>query len=350
MKPSDIAPAWREIVARYSTPSTRSAVTQICTTLLPLAGVLTLMYWAMKIHYGLVLLLAIPAAGLVVRAFIIMHDCGHGSFFSSRRWNDIVGFITGVITLTPYVQWRKEHAIHHATSGNLDKRGYGDVTTLTVNEYLALSRWGRFRYRLYRHPLVLLGIGPVWLAIKQRFPSWGEPIGAKERFNVYATDVVIVALLIVAALFGALDTAAAIYLPVFFLAGSTGVWLFYVQHQFEDAYWRPASEWDYATSALAGSTYLRLPKVLQWFTGNIGLHHIHHLSPRIPNYRLQRCYDENPVFQSVPTIGFWEGIKSLGLKLWDEENSRLIRWRDLRAQRKAVAAASRRAGLATPTS
>jgi omega-6 fatty acid desaturase (delta-12 desaturase) len=316
--------------------------------MLPLAGVLVLMYWAMKLHYGLVLLLSIPAAGLLVRAFIIMHDCGHGSFFSSRRWNDIVGFVTGVITLTPYVQWRKEHAIHHATSGNLDKRGYGDVTTLTVKEYLALTRWGRFRYRLYRHPIVLLVIGPLWLAIKQRFPSTGDPIGAKERFNVYATDVVIVGLAIVAALFGALNTAAALYLPAFLIAGSSGVWLFYVQHQFEEAYWRPGEQWDYATSALQGSSYLRLPKVLQWFTGNIGLHHIHHLSPRIPNYQLQRCYDENPVFQSVPTFGFWEGIKTLSLKLWDEENKRLIRWRDLRAQRKAAAAT--KAGALSPTS
>jgi acyl-lipid omega-6 desaturase (Delta-12 desaturase) len=337
---TEIAPGWREIVARYSKPSTRAAIIQICTTMLPLAALLAAMYWAMGVHYGLVLLLALPAAGLIVRAFIIMHDCGHGAFFHSRRWNDIVGFVTGVITLTPYVQWRKEHAVHHATSGNLDKRGYGDVSTLTVKEYLALSAWGRFGYRMYRHPAVLLLIGPLWLAIKQRFPSGGSIIGAKERLNVYATDIVLVALAVVAALFGVLDTAAAIYLPAFLLAGSAGVWLFYVQHQFEDTYWRPGTQWDYATSALRGSSYLRLPRVLQWFTGNIGLHHIHHLSPRIPNYRLQRCHEENPVFHEVPTIGFRAGIRSLSLKLWDEEGGRLIRFSELRAARKAAAAAN----------
>jgi omega-6 fatty acid desaturase (delta-12 desaturase) len=336
MKTSQIEPAWREIVNRYSKPSTRSAVVQICTTLLPLIAILIAMYWAMGIHYGLVLLLAIPAAGLLVRTFIIMHDCGHGSFFHSRKLNDVVGFVTGVLTFTPYVQWRKEHAVHHATSGNLDKRGHGDVTTLTVKEYLALSTWGRLRYRVYRHPLVLLLIGPLWLAIKQRFPTQASIIGMKEKANVYATDLVLIGAAILAALFGALDTAAAIYLPAFLLAGSAGVWLFYVQHQFEDAYWRPGQEWDYATSALKGSTYLRLPKVLQWFTGNIGLHHIHHLSPRIPNYRLQRCHDENPMFQEVPTIGFWSGVKSLSLKLWDEERGRLIRFSELRAARAAA--------------
>jgi omega-6 fatty acid desaturase (delta-12 desaturase) len=320
---------WRELVAKYQVPSNRAAIIQVCTTLIPLVLTIAAMVWAMRIHYGLVLLLALPAGGLIIRTFILMHDCGHGSFFSSRRWNDIVGFITGVLTFTPYVQWRRDHAIHHATSGNLDKRGWGDVTTLTVSEYLELSAWGRFRYRIYRHPLVLLVFGPLFLVIKHRFPTPGQLTTAKERVNVHATNLVLVAVVALLALLGVLDEAAMIYLPSFLLAGATGVWLFYVQHQFEDAYWRPAPQWDYATSALQGSTYLKLPKVFQWFTGNIGLHHVHHLSPRIPNYRLQQCHDSHPEFQAVPTIGFWQGIKALGLKLYDEERQRLIGFREL---------------------
>ena len=336
MKTSDIGNKWRELVAKYQRPNTRAAIIQMCTTLIPLAASIVLMAFAMRIHYGLVLLLAIPTGGLLVRTFIVMHDCGHGSFFASRRWNDIVGFVTGVLTFTPYVQWRRDHAIHHATSGNLDKRGWGDVTTLTVKEYLALSRWGRLKYRLYRNPLTLLVFGPVWMAISQRLPTPGEMTTAKERLSVHATNIVLVAVAVLLGILGALDTAAAIYLPAFLVAGATGIWLFYVQHQFEDAYWRPASEWDYATSALKGSSYLKLPKVFQWFTGNIGLHHVHHLSPRIPNYRLQQCHDEHPEFQNVPTITFWQGMKALGLKLWDEERSRMIGFRELRRARAAT--------------
>ena len=238
--------------------------------------------------------------------------------------------ITGVLTFTPYVQWRRDHAIHHATSGNLDKRGYGDVSTLTVKEYLALSKFDRFKYRVYRHPVVLLLIGPVWLFVKHRIPTSGDLTTAKEKFNVHATNFTLVAIAVLLALLGALDKAAAIYLPAFLVAGISGVWLFYVQHQFEEAYWRPAGQWDYATSALQGSTYLKLPKVLQWFSGNIGLHHVHHLSPRIPNYRLQECHDDHPEFQGVPTIGFWQGMKTLGLKLFDEDRQRMVSFRAVR--------------------
>ena len=331
---SSVETKWRELVAKYQVPSNRAAIIQVCTTIIPLVINLALMVWAMKIHYGLVLLLAIPAGGLLIRTFIMMHDCGHGSFFSSRRWNDVVGFVTGVMTFTPYVQWRRDHAIHHATSGNLDKRGWGDVTTLTVTEYLALSPMGRFKYRLYRHPLTLLVFGPVFMVIKHRFPTSGDLTTAKERLSVHATNLALMAVVVLLAILGVLDEAAKIYLPSFLLAGASGVWLFYVQHQFEDAYWRPAPQWDYATSALQGSTYLKLPKVFQWFTGNIGLHHVHHLSPRIPNYRLQQCHDSHPEFQNVPTIGAWEGIKALGLKLYDEERQRLIGFRELRRSRQ----------------
>jgi acyl-lipid omega-6 desaturase (Delta-12 desaturase) len=325
-----IPSAWRQVVERYSRPSTRAAVVQLCNTILPLIGIFALMTWALRIHYGLVLLLSIPAAGLLVRAFIVMHDCGHGSFFKSRRWNDIVGFVTGVMTLTPYVYWRREHAIHHANAGNLDHRGWGDITTLTVREYLSRNWWGRLRYRVYRNPLVLFGIGPVWLIAKHRLPRLDGSMGFREHKNVILTNVVLIGLALVAGLLGVLDEAALIFVPSFLLAGAAGVWLFYVQHQFEEAYWRPGSDWSYEHAALQGSTYLKLPKVLQWFTGNIGLHHIHHLSPRIPNYRLQQCYDEQPMFQRVPTITLGQGLKAMWLKLFDEDSGRLVGFRHLR--------------------
>ena len=331
-----IMASWRELVARYQRPSTGAAITQICNTFLPLVGLMVLMYWALKVHYLLVLLLAIPTAGLLLRVFIMMHDCGHGSFFASRRWNDIVGFVTGVLTFTPYVQWRRDHAIHHATSGNLDKRGYGDVSTLTVREYLALSWWGRLGYRLYRHPVIMFGLGPLWLAVKQRWPTPGQLTTRKERISVYATDLVLVALGVVGALLGVLDEVVLIYLPAFLLAAGVGIWLFYVQHQFEEAYWQPAMAWSYEEAALQGSTYLKLPKVLQWFTGNIGLHHIHHLSPRIPNYRLQQCHDAIPLFHDVPTITLREGIKAIWLKLFDEDNRRMVGFGYLRRLRRQL--------------
>lgn len=337
--------AWREIVARYSVPSTRAAILQICTTLIPLLAGFVAMYFAFHVSYWLVLLLAIPTGGLLIRTFIIMHDCGHGSFLPSRRWNDIVGFVTGVLTLTPYVQWRRDHAVHHATSGNLEERGYGDVTTLTVQEYLNLSWWGRLRYRVYRNPIVMLVIGPWFLALKQRLPTFGNTNG-KEIRNVIATNATLIGIFVLAGVLGALDKAALIYIPVFTLGGAAGVWLFYVQHQFEEAYWRPKGDWDYATAALYGSTYLKMPKVLQWFTGNIGLHHIHHLSPRIPNYRLQRCYDENPVFHDVPTLTLGSSFKTFGLRLWDEDAQRLVGFghlRELKRQQRRAARAQAQA-------
>ena len=329
-----IPAAWRKIVERYQRPITRAAVIQLANTLLPLIALFGLMYWALGVHYGLVLLLSVPTAGLLVRAFIVMHDCGHGSFFKSRRWNDIVGFVTGVLTLTPYVYWRREHAIHHATAGNLDNRGFGDITTLTVREYLSRGWWGRFTYRLYRNPLVLFGIGPLWLAIKHRIPRFDGSMGPREHRNVILTNLVLVGLALAAGVLGVLEETALVFLPAFLLAGAAGIWLFYVQHQFEEAYWRPESDWQYEAAALRGSTYLKLPRVLQWFTGNIGLHHLHHLSPKIPNYRLQECHDEQPMFRNVPTITLGRGLKAMWLKLWDEESGRLVGFGYLRELRR----------------
>jgi len=322
--------AWKDIVARYQTPSVRRAVWQLVTTVGSLLLAFGVMYWSLRVSYWLTLLLAIPAAGLAIRTFIIMHDCGHGSFLPSRLWNDIIGWITGILTAVPYSHWRREHAIHHATSGHLEERGIGDITTLTVREYLALSRWGRLRYRLYRNPLVLLGFGPAFLFIKHRWPS-RRFAGSREVMNVFGTDLALAGVITILSLLIGFRELMMIWLPILLLSGSVGVWLFYLQHQFEDTYWRGGGEWDYATAAVRGSSYFRLPKVFQWFTGNIGFHHVHHLSPRIPNYLLELCHRENPELQRVTTLTIRQGIKTMRLKLWDEETGRLVGFRHLRS-------------------
>ena len=332
-------PTWRQIVARYQVASVPRAVWQLASTLVLLALSGLAMYWSLGVSYWLTLGLAVPTAGMVIRTFIIMHDCGHGSFLPSRTWNDVVGFITGVLTTTPYAHWRREHAIHHATSGHLDERGTGDISTLTVKEYLTAGRWRRFAYRVYRNPLVLLLFGPPVLFLKHRWPTRGIA-GAREIFNVHATNIALAALAATLALLIGFRELVLLWLPVFFLSGSAGVLLFYVQHQFEDAYWRASPEWDYATAAMMGSSYFRLPKVLQWFTGNIGFHHVHHLSPKIPNYSLERCHRENPTFQRVHTLTLAESIRTLRLKLWDEESGRMVGWRELRRLRRERRAAA----------
>ena len=327
---------WREIVARYQTPSVKRAVWQLVSTVLPLLACFVLMYWSLSVSYLLTLALALPAAGLAIRTFIIMHDCGHGSFLPSRTWNDIVGWATGILTATPYSHWRREHAIHHATSGHLAQRGTGDITTLTVREYLTANWWKRTYYRLYRNPLVLLGVGPTFLLIKHRWPA-RDLAGKREKLNVHLTNLALAVLITVTSLLIGFREFMMIWLPIVLLSGTAGVLLFYVQHQFEDAYWREGGAWDYATAAVAGSSYFRLPKVLQWFTGNIGFHHVHHLSPKIPNYQLERCHRENPTFQKVTTLTIGQSIRTLGLKLWDEESGRMVGFRHLRQLRRARA-------------
>ena len=324
---------WREIVARYQTPGVKPAVWQLVSTLVPLIASFVLMYWSLSVSYGLTLLLAIPAAGLTIRTFIIMHDCGHGSFLPSKTWNNIIGWITGILTTTPYAHWRREHAIHHATSGHLEQRGTGDISTMTVREYLSASPLRKFWYRIYRNPVILLGFGPAFLFIKHRWPSRGIA-GRKEVWNVHLTNLALAALITTLSLLIGFREFMLIWLPIFLLSGSAGVWLFYVQHQFEDAYWRGGEDWDYATAAVYGSSYFRLPKVLQWFTGNIGFHHVHHLSPKIPNYRLEKCHRENPTFQKVVTLTLRESVRTLGLRLWDEESGRMVSFGHLRRLRR----------------
>jgi omega-6 fatty acid desaturase (delta-12 desaturase) len=263
---------------------------------------------------------------LLVRTFIFMHDCAHGSFLPWKRASEIVGYITGVLTLTPFGQWRRDHALHHASSGDLERRGHGDVPTLTVREYLARSPRGRLVYRTIRHPASLLLGGPIHLMFSQRFRGRSKATGAPQIASVWATNAGILALGTATILLIGWEMVALVYLPAYYLAAMAGVWLFYVQHQFEDAYWESGAEWDYATAALHGSSHLKLPRVLQWFTGSIGLHHVHHLAPRIPNHRLQRCHDASPLLQTAPVLTLRSGVAALKLSLWDEEQRRMVRF------------------------
>jgi acyl-lipid omega-6 desaturase (Delta-12 desaturase) len=329
---------WRRAVEPYLGACARRASFQLVTTLVPLILTISathaLVTWraftaSPAISAVVLAVLALLTAGLLVRTFILMHDCAHGSFFASRGLNDAVGFITGVVTLTPFVQWRRDHALHHASSGDLDRRGHGDVPTLTVREYLAKTRVRRFLYRVIRHPLLLLFGGPFHLAIGQRLRGKSTATGAKQVASVWSTNAAIAAMLGAAFWLLGWRSVLLAYMVPYYIAAMAGVWLFYVQHQFEDAYWAPHGEWSYVDAALRGSSHLHLSPVLRWFTGSIGLHHVHHVAPRIPNYRLQQCHDENALFQDSPTVTLRSGLGALRLALWDEDRGRLIRFRDI---------------------
>jgi omega-6 fatty acid desaturase (delta-12 desaturase) len=325
--------AWKKIVAKYQQPSRWRSTWQIINSLVPYLALWYLIYLSLAVSWWIVLPLAILAGGFLVRLFIIHHDCGHGSFFKSRKANDLWGFITGVLTMTPYQLWRWEHALHHSASGDLDRRGLGSVWTLTVQEYLESSRWKRLAYRLARNPFVLLVIAPFFLfVIQQRFSSKGA--SRRERHSVYWTNLAILAVAAGLSLIFGLKAYLLIQLTMVMVAGSAGVWLFYVQHQFEGVYWRRHEKWDYLTAALQGSSFYKLPKILQWFSGNIGFHHIHHLSPRIPNYNLERCHKAEPLFQTVPPITLFSSFKSLTFRLWDEKHHRLVGFNHLGKSRQ----------------
>jgi omega-6 fatty acid desaturase (delta-12 desaturase) len=332
---------WHALVAPYKDPVAWRSWLQLGTTAVPLAVLWVGMLWSLRVGYWLTLLGAVPAALLIVRLFMFQHDCGHGAFFRSRRLNGLVGSILGVITLVPYAYWRKTHAIHHAGSGNLDHRGFGDIDTLTLREYLALSRGKRFLYRLYRNPLVLLLVGPAYqFIVKHRLPLDTPRAWRREWASVHRTNLALVGLLILVSLTIGMGRFLLVQLPITLIAGSIGVYLFYVQHQYEDTYWRYRESWNYYEAGLEGSSHLVLPRVLQWFTANIGLHHIHHLCSQIPNYRLQRCYDENPVLHGVTRLTLRESVKTLGMTLWDEDERRLIGFRDVAARRRRLEAQS----------
>ena len=323
---------WKEIVKRYQQPSRGRAIWQLVNTLGPLAALWYLMYLSLSVSWWLVIPQALLAGLFVVRTFVIFHDCGHGSFFKSNGANDVVGFITGLLTFTPFFQWRWDHAIHHATSGHLDKRGTGDLWTLTVEEYLAASRWRRFSYRLARNPVVLFLIVPLFvLVFKQRLSSTGA--NKRERESVLWMNLALLGMAIgLSVIFGVIPYLI-IQSIILAVAGGVGFWLFYIQHQFEGVYWEREEQWDYTAAALKGSSFYKLPRVLQWFTGNIGYHHIHHLSARIPNYNLERCHKAHLMFQGVKPITLLASLKSLQLRLWDEQRKCLVSYRHLRKLR-----------------
>jgi omega-6 fatty acid desaturase (delta-12 desaturase) len=333
--PQSAARSWQKLVAKYQNPSVARSLEQVATSFIPFMVAWAVAYVLMDISFWLGLPVAILAGGFLMRIFIILHDCGHGSFFKSKRANDFVGTICGVFSITPYFQWRHNHAVHHATSGDLDRRASWDLPlTYTVKEYLALPTWKRVLYRLYRHPLILFGVAPTLLFIfAQRLVS--PKSGKRERWSVHFTNAALLALFMVMGYFFGFWEVLRVQLTITVVGATVGVWLFYVQHQFEDTYWEHNDDWDFAQAAMQGSSYLKLPKVLQWFTGNIGLHHIHHLSARIPNYELQRCHDENPELQAVNTITLFTSLKCISLRLWDEETQKLVGFGHLRQAQAA---------------
>lgn len=327
--------AWIGIVNKYNSPDNWRSVWQILNSVVPYMVLWYLMYRSMEISYLITLGLAIVAAGFLVRIFIIFHDCGHGSFFKSSRVNRIAGTILGSFSFTPYERWHYEHSVHHATVGNLDKRGIGDVMTLTVEEYRALPLRKKIFYRAYRNPVIIFGIAPfilfvIWFRFSRRHMRRVDKIG------VYITNIIIAAWSTALILLMGWKAFLLIQMPVIYIASSAGVWLFYLQHQFEEVIWARQEEWDYRRMAMEGSSFLRFPRILQWFSGNIGFHHIHHLSPMIPNYNLERCHVENSMFHSIKPITFLPSLKNIRLRLWDEATGRLVSFTMLRKRQLSV--------------
>ena len=338
------ARAWTTTLARYRQPSTGRSIVEIGITFAPLAALWALAWATLNVGYWLSLPIAVLAAGFLVRLFMIQHDCSHGAFFRHRLANDWVGRVIGVVTMTPYGHWRRAHAMHHATSGNLDRRGLGDVDTLTVREYQALSFWRRLAYRLYRHPLVMFGVGPAYLFIlQQRVPFGMMRAGWGPWLSTMSTNAAIA--VVVATLIWLIGVKAflLVHLPIILLAGSIGVWLFYVQHQFERTSWDDDTEWNLHAAALHGSSYYDLPVVLRWFTANIGVHHVHHLCSRIPYYRLPRALRDHPELREVSRLTLLDSFRCVRLVLWDEAQRRLVSFREARASRSGQT-------TATPTS
>jgi omega-6 fatty acid desaturase (delta-12 desaturase) len=318
---------------RYERSHLWKAIWQLLNTFIPYFLICILMYFSFITGYSylIILGLAVLAAGLLVRIFIIFHDCAHQSFFASRKANTALGYVCGILTFTPYEEWRKSHGIHHNTTGDLDRRGNGDVWTLTTNEFITAPKLKRFWYRFFRNPLVLLVLGPAYLFIvSYRYPHKGAR--RRQHYSVIITNIAILAIIVVASLTIGFKAYALIQFPVIFMAGVIGVWLFYIQHQFEGVCWKRHDQWDSIIASLQGSSYYKLPKVLQWFTGNIGLHHVHHLRPRIPNYNLQWCYNETPALQIAAPLTIRKSLRCLRLKLWDEKAQKLVGFRSFNFQ------------------
>lgn len=326
MSSAESQTAWREAVAPFERPSLPRSLGQITNSILPYVGLWVAMVLSLRVSYWLTLALALPAAGFLMRSFIIVHDCGHGSFFRSRRANRWTGFWIALLTFLPAYRWSREHARHHAAAGDLDNRGSGDIWTLTVEEYAALPRGKRLAYRFYRNPIVLLVLGPIWVfLIQYRFVSPGEDLRIR-RSTLY-TNLALAGIVLTLILTIGLKAYLLVQVPVILFAGVMGVWLFYVQHQFEGVYWDRNPRWSYLRGALEGSSFYKLPRWLQWFSGNIGFHHVHHLSPRIPNYYLQKCHESAALFREIRPVTFGASFKTLGYRLWDEEHRRLVGFR-----------------------
>ncbi|HLO17691.1 MAG TPA: fatty acid desaturase [Anaerolineales bacterium] len=322
---------WQQIVAAYARPDLRKSLWQIINTLIPFFALFYFSIRSVEISIWLTLPLTLLTAGFMIRAFIIFHDCGHGSFFKSQRANDIVGFVTGLLAFTPYYRWKHEHAIHHATSGDLDRRGTGDVYTMTVQEYLQAPWWKRFGYRVLRNPFAMLLIGPLLVfVIVERIPP---PKGKREIASVWWTNLTLALIVTVMILVFGWRNYLITQLLVLFFGTSAGVWLFYVQHNYEGVYWERHSRWNYFDASLQGSSFYKLPAVLQWFTGNIGFHHIHHLGSKIPNYNLPKAYRENTLFHVKP-LTLISSLKCLKWRLYDETNRRLAGWEVLKQYRQ----------------
>jgi omega-6 fatty acid desaturase (delta-12 desaturase) len=340
-------PFWTETLAPYARPRLARSLVDIATSVVPYLALSVLVYNLIGVSVFLALAVSIPTAGFLVRTFVVFHDCTHGSLLPSKRANAYVGAVLGLLVLAPFHRWRHDHAMHHASSGDLERRGVGDLPTLTVAEYRARSRRGQLGYRAFRNPLVMFGIGPIIaMVVGPRIASRAQR--PRMRHSVLLTDLSLLAIVGPLCWWLGVVNFLIVWAPAALLAGSAGIWLFYVQHQFEDAYWESAEQWSYADAALRGSSYLKLPRVLQFFSANIGLHHVHHLNAKIPNYNLQRAHDENEMFHGVPVLSFWDGMRATRLKLWDEDGGRMITFAQARqpavSRRLAGASASVGAG------
>ncbi|WBU31433.1 fatty acid desaturase [Rhodopseudomonas palustris] len=337
--PVSDARLWTRILAEYGTPSRSRSIAELTITALPLVVLWGAAWFVYSMgHAWASLLIAIPAAGFLLRLFMIQHDCGHGAFFSKRQANDWVGRVIGVITLTPYDCWRRQHATHHATTGNLDRRGVGDLDTLTVREYSELSGWGRLKYRLYRNPLVMFGLGPAYVfLLQQRLPIGLMRDGWRPWVSAMATNAAIAGIVVTLTWFIGIKAFLLVHLPIMLLAATAGVWLFYVQHQFETTTWEHNERWSLHQAALYGSSYYDLPAPLSWFTANIGMHHVHHLASRIPYYRLPRVLHDHPELRAIGRVTLWQSFRCIPLALWDEAQRRLVSFRDVRAQKQQQA-------------
>ena len=299
---------WLKIISKYKNPSRLRSWWQITNSFIPYVLLWGLMVWSLSFSYWLTLVLMLPAAGFTIRLFIIFHDCGHGSYFKSQKLSDIVGYLIGILTFTPYAHWHHAHQIHHRTAGNLNKRGTGDVWTLTVKEYQQLQWKKKLFYRLYRNPLLMFGVGPALIFFfSNRFTR--KSYTKKEKMSVYLTNLGLFVLASTLCLTIGWKAYLLIQLPVMYIAAVGGIYMFYVQHQFDEVYWTDEKNWDFKLVALQGSSFFKLPRVLQWFTGNIGFHHIHHLSARIPNYHLEKCHKAEPLFQAVKPITLLSSLK-----------------------------------------